>query len=84
MPDQYGATERDCPLCHDMDDKENAIPPHIRNRCPVAERIRTEELGLPPEGFDAGPLNANEESGFHEAVGRDPETGHFVSRGETA
>lgn len=46
-------TDRGCPLCEDMADDEDDVPMHIRFRCEVAERIRVEEMDLPPEGHDA-------------------------------
>lgn len=84
MTGRIGATDRDCPLCGDMGGDENAIPTHIRRNCPVAARIRVYELELGPTGFGAEPGNRTETSGANDYVERDPETGHFVPRGETA
>lgn len=50
-----GAPERGCPLCQDMRDDEDSVPMHIRQRCEVAITIRTEEMDLPPEGYDEIP-----------------------------
>lgn len=65
-----GEREEDhCPLCGL--DLENAdIPKHIRYRCEMVERIRVEEMGLPPEGYDA------RERG--DIPGRNEETGEYL------
>jgi len=73
MPAAY--TERVCPLCRDMDDGETDIPKHIRHRCDVAERIRVEEMDLPPEGYDA---TVPPSTAGADAAERDDETGQFV------
>lgn len=70
-----GATERGCPLCNDMDDKEDSIPMHIRQRCEVAIAIRTEEMDLPPQGYDEIPKTFGVERA---------ENGQFSTGGETA
>jgi len=83
MSDRFGASEQDCPLCGADADDLGPVPAHIRRDCPVAERIRVEEMDLPEEGFGADPDRPGADQP-HEHVDRDPETGYFVPRGETA
>ena len=84
MSDRFGASDKDCPLCDADCEEIGPVPVHIRRNCPVAAQIRVFEMEMGPKGFDAEPGNRAETSGMHNHVERDPETGHFVSRGETA
>lgn len=63
-------SDADCPLCGATQASRNAVPVHIRLRCPVAAQIRVFELGLAPVGHG--------EPATNQAVPpKDAETGRF-------